>query len=81
MFVSKGLLCGAFDSGYNQGYEAIRIANDILEHKHMPATYIPRAPKRGPLMVNRQRAKMLGLELTESMGIEQVFETSILEQE
>lgn len=72
-FVKHGLLCSANDSGYNQGYEAVMIANDILNGAD-PATYPPRAPKRGPYVVNKQRAKMLGMELTEDMGIEEYIE-------
>ncbi|MEW6108173.1 MAG: ABC transporter substrate binding protein [Nitrospirota bacterium] len=70
-FVKHGMLCAADDSGYNQGYEAVVIANDILAKGANPATYPPRAPKRGPHMVNIQRAKMLGITLTKDMGIEE----------
>ena len=73
-FVKTGLLCAADDSGFNQGYEAVVIGHDILENGADPATYPPRAPKRGALMVNRQRAEMLGLTLTDSMGIEEYIE-------
>lgn len=73
-FVKLGMLCSADDSGYNQGYEAVVIAHDILANGADPAVYPPRAPKRGPLMVNRQRAEMLGIELTEKMGIEEYIE-------
>lgn len=69
-FVKQGMLCSADDSGYNQGYEAAVIAHDILAKGAHPATYSPRTPKRGALMVNRQRAKSLGIALTEQMGIE-----------
>jgi ABC-type uncharacterized transport system substrate-binding protein len=73
-FVKQGMLCSADDSGYNQGYEAVVIAHDILANGADPAIYPPRAPKRGPLMVNRQRAQMLGITLTENMGIEEYIE-------
>jgi ABC-type uncharacterized transport system substrate-binding protein len=69
-FVRQGMLCAADDSGYNQAYEAVSIANDILSNKAHPATYPARAPKRGLRMVNRQRAAMLNLTLTSGMGIE-----------
>ena len=72
--VVDGMLCAADDSGYNQGHEAVVIAHDILDRGANPATYPPRAPKRGPLMVNKQRAKMLGITLTEEMGIEEYIE-------
>jgi len=72
--VESGWLCAADDSGYNQGYEAVVIAHDILAAGADPATYPSRAPKRGPLMVNKQRAKMLGLRLNKNMGIEVYIE-------
>ncbi|MFH1488940.1 MAG: ABC transporter substrate binding protein [Pseudomonadota bacterium] len=75
--VKQGMLCGAVDSGYNQGFEAVSIAHDILAHGAKPGTYPPRAPKRGPLRVNRQRAEMLGITLTENMGIEEVIDGAL----
>jgi ABC-type uncharacterized transport system substrate-binding protein len=72
--VELGYLCAADDSGYNQGYEAVRIAHDILVNGADPAHYPPRTPKRGPLMVNKERAKMLGIPLTKQMGIEEYIE-------
>lgn len=75
-FVEQGMLCGADDSAYNQGFEAVVIAHDILAKGAKPATYPPRAPKRGPLMVNKQRAAMLGITLTKGMGIEEYIETT-----
>lgn len=73
-FIKQGMLCGADDSGFNQGYEAVVMAHDILTNGLNPAEYPCRAPHRGPLMVNRQRAAMLGIELSESMGIEEYIE-------
>ncbi len=73
-FIKQGMLCAADDSGYNQGYDAVVIAHDILAKGKNPATYPPRTPKRGALMVNRQRAKMLGITLTKDMGIEEYIE-------
>ncbi len=72
--VVQGMLCAADDSGFNQGYEAVVIAHDILAKGAKPAEYPPRAPKRGPLMVNKQRAKMLGITLTPDLGIEEYIE-------
>ncbi len=79
-FVKQGMLCGANDSGYNQGFEAVVIAHDILANGANPATYPPRAPKHGALMVNTQRAKMLGLTLTKDMGIEEYIDTSVIDK-
>jgi putative ABC transport system substrate-binding protein len=73
-FVRQGMLCGADDSGYNQGFAAVGVAHDILSKGANPATYATRAPKRGALIVNRQRATMLGIILTKDMGIEEYVE-------
>jgi putative ABC transport system substrate-binding protein len=73
-FVRQGMLCGADDSGYNQGFEAVAVADDILSRGVNPATYATRAPKRGTLIANRQRAAMLGIVLTKDMGIEEYVE-------
>lgn len=73
-FIQQGILCGADDSAYNQGYEAVVIAHDILANGANPATYPPRSPKRGALMVNMHRAQRLGITLTEEMGIEEYVE-------
>ncbi len=70
MNVKDGFLCGALDLGYNQGYQAVEIAQDILAYGASPATYPPKTPSRGPLTVHRKRARQLGITLTEKMGIE-----------
>ncbi len=72
--VEHGWLCTADDSGHNQGYGAVVIAHDILATGAKPSTYPPRVPDRGPYVVNRQRAKILGIELTDDMGIEEYIE-------
>lgn len=69
-FVRQGMLCGADDSGYKQGYAAVGVARDILFKGANPATYPVRAPGRGALMLNRERAKMLGIEVRPEWGIE-----------
>jgi ABC-type uncharacterized transport system substrate-binding protein len=73
-FVKHGLLCGADDSGYNQAFYAVAIAQDILTKGANPATYPTRAPKRGALMVNRERAKTLGITLGPDQGIEEYID-------
>jgi ABC-type uncharacterized transport system substrate-binding protein len=70
-FVKQGMLCSADDSGYNQGFSAVTIAHDILENGKSPETYPPIAPKRGALMANKKRGKMLGITFTKDMGIEE----------
>ena len=72
--IEEGMLCGVDDSHYNQGYEAALIAHDILAKGANPASYPPRTPDRGPLMVNKKRAEMLGIKLTQDMGIEEYIE-------
>jgi len=60
-FVQEGMLCAVDDSGYKQGYEAVRIAHRILAEGADPAHISVYAPDRGPFVINLQRAKMLGL--------------------
>ena len=72
--VKQGMLCGAHDSAHNQGYEAAVIAHDILVNGADPSTYPPHTPKRGALVANKNRAKKLGIHLTEKMGIEEYIE-------
>lgn len=80
-FVKYGLLCAADDSGYNQAFEAVSIAQDILTKGASPATYPTRTPARGALMVNRERAKMLGIALGPGMGIEKYIDETVFLQE
>ena len=74
-FVKAGLLSAADDSMYKQGYEAVRIAKDIIEKGMDPAAYPPRTPVRGALLVNKMRATQLSIALTAEMGIEEYVET------
>lgn len=71
IFVKQGLLCAADDSGFKQAYEAVTAAHDVMTKGANPATYPCRTPQRGALIVNRERAKQLGLALTAGMGIEE----------
>jgi putative ABC transport system substrate-binding protein len=61
-FVIEGFLSTVNDSGFRQGYEAAKIAYKILAKGENPAEIAPYFPEQGPFIVNRQRAKMLGLE-------------------
>ena len=72
------MLCAADDSGFNQGFEAFSMAVEILDQDAHPADMRPRTPKRGPFMVNRWRARQLGISL-EGKGdlIEQVVESAL----
>lgn len=62
-FVREGMLLTANDSGYNQSYRAFEMAYDILEQGLNPGLMRTVTPTRGPYMVNRRRAEMLGIEL------------------
>lgn len=73
-FVEHGMLCGVNDSGYNQGFQAVAIAHDILEKGAKPDTYPPVSPKHGGNMVNRERARMLGIPITKDAGIVEYFD-------
>ncbi len=64
-FVREGMLLTANDSGYNQGYTAVEMAFDILEQGLSPHLMRTKTPARGPLMVNRNRARALGISLAE----------------
>ena len=59
--VEEGLLCAVDDSGFKQGYEAMRIARRILQQGEDPAEIAVYAPERGAFVVNLLRAKILGV--------------------
>ena len=73
-YVKQGLLCAADFARFNQGYDGVLMAHDMLTKGLKPATYPARVASRGPLVVNRQRATMLGITLTPEMGIEKIIE-------
>ncbi len=77
-FVDEGMLCSADDSGFNQAFEAVALAVEILQRGVSPRQLPPRTPQRGPLIVNRQRAEMLGISLEPRMGmIEEVVKSAL----
>lgn len=57
----EGILCAVDDSGFVQGYEAMKIAHRILAKGENPASIAVYAPPRGPYIVNLERAKQLGI--------------------
>ncbi len=61
-FVTEGFLCAVDDSGFKQGFEAVRIADRILAKGEKPEAISVYAPSRGKFLVNRVRAEMLGLD-------------------
>jgi len=77
-FVFEGMLLTANDSGYNQGFLAFEMAYGILEQGLNPARMAVRTPERGPYLVNRNRARALGIRLEESMYmIDEIVEKSL----
>ena len=76
-FAQEGMLCVCDYSGYNQGYEAAKLAHRIIKKGEPPEDIPVRAPRRGPLIVNRERAQTLGLTITDSMGAEQYVRESL----
>ena len=77
-FVLEGMLLTANDSGYNQGYMAMEMAHGILDKGLSPARMAVRTPERGPYLVNRNRAKALGIKLDDAMYlIDEVVDKSL----
>lgn len=76
-FAQEGMLCVCDDSGYNQGYEATKLAYRILKNGEQPGDIVVKAPPRGPFIINRERAKMLGINIKEEMGVEEYIEKSL----
>lgn len=60
-FVIEGMLCAVDDSGFKQGFEAVKVAHRILDNGEDPALIAAHAPARGPFIINLQRAEMLGI--------------------
>lgn len=61
-FVKEGILSAVEDSGYKQGYEAVRVADRILRNGEKPADISVYAPEQGPFIINIERARGLGIE-------------------
>jgi len=76
-FAEEGMLCVCDDSGYNQGYEAVKLGFRILKKGEDPGCIPVKAPPRGPYIVNRERSKMLGISITNEMGVEHFIEKSL----
>ncbi len=77
-FVREGMLLTVSDSGYNQSYKAFEMAYDILEQGLNPSRMRTVLPPRGPVMVNRIRAKALGISLEDKMElIDEIVEESV----
>lgn len=61
-FVKEGILSAVEDSGFKQGYEAMRVADRILRHGEKPGEISVYAPERGPFIINSERARGLGID-------------------
>lgn len=76
-FVQEGMLLVVDDSGFKQGYEAVRMAHMILHEKKSPASIRVIAPTRGAIIANRQRAQMLGINLSGKDFIEEYVDKAL----
>jgi putative ABC transport system substrate-binding protein len=76
-FAQEGMLCTCDDSGYNQGYEAMKLVCRILQKGERPQEIEVKAPLRGPFIVNRERAQVFGIVITQEMGVEETIEKSL----
>jgi ABC-type uncharacterized transport system substrate-binding protein len=76
-FAQEGMLCVCDDSGYKQGYDAVKLACRILKKGERPREIEVKAPSRGPFIVNRERAQTLGIVITPQMGVEETIEKSL----
>lgn len=72
-FAQEGVLLVVDDSGFKQGYEAMQIALSILLEGRDPAHIPVRAPTRGPVIINRQRAEMLGIDVSKVDFVEETI--------
>ena len=75
-FVQEGMLLSVDDSGFKQAYEAGRMADEILHQKKSPAEIPVIAPAKGATIVNRQRAEMLGVNVSDKPFIEEYIDKS-----
>ena len=76
-FAKEGILLVVDDSGFKQGYEAVKTAHHILKNGKKPDNIPVRSPERGPVIVNRQRAKMLGIDISGKAFIEEFIDRAL----
>lgn len=76
-FSLEGMLLVVDDSGFKQGYEAIRYADDILRNNKPPAEMPIKAPERGAVMANRVRAEQLGISLDPVTFVEEIVDKAM----
>jgi ABC-type uncharacterized transport system substrate-binding protein len=70
-FVLEGALMTVDDSAYKQSYEQVRLMDMVIHEKKNPADIPCVLPERGKFIVNRERAQMLGIDLSGKGFIEQ----------
>ena len=76
-FALEGMLLAVDDSGFKQGYEAVRYADEILRNNKPPAELTVKAPERGAVIANRKRAAQLGISLDAANFVEEIVEQSV----
>jgi len=76
-FASEGMLLTVDDSGYKQAYDAMKVAHDILTGVRVPAEIPATAPDRGAIIVNRERARMLGIDLSDANFVEEYIDLAL----
>lgn len=76
-FAVEGLLLTVDDSGYKQAFEAMKDAQEILVNGADPATIPARAPERGPIIVNLERARMLGVDVRGTTFVEEFIDSAL----
>ena len=64
--IEGGLLCGVVESGEEHGYEAARMALELLLGKDIKSLPVKRA-NRGLKMLNLQTAEKLGISVPEAV--------------
>jgi putative ABC transport system substrate-binding protein len=76
-FAVEGLLLTVDDSGFKQAFDAMTMADEILRGARRPGEIPVRAPARGPIIVNRERARMLGLDLAAASFVEEFVDSAL----
>ncbi len=79
-FILEGILLGVDDSGFKQGYEAVRYVVEIIKNNKPPGQLSVKTPERGSIMVNRIRAKQLGIPLDQANFVEEFIDRSLAEE-
>lgn len=76
-FAQEGVLLVVDDSGFKQGYEAMKLAISIVQKGLNPANIPVYAPLRGPVIINRQRAQMLKINISELDFVEEYIDKAM----